>query len=265
LRTGSSPNLCNALLCGLGYGLRLLFSFRLFLGGELMLDLEGNRIGVHLVRLGCSAENLTSVRLLAGGKQDDGFDDQLADDAFLGLAQKGREQLGCGFAFLRSDASVPGDHLQPLVVEQREHLFGDEEKISLHQSDWNGGDDGLQYAHSGGVRQCLFLAALVLLRFEAGIGLRGLLLGVMNRAIRFGANPPHFALVNAFGDDGFGDELARLELRLLRFLRGVRLVRANLDVLAAGDDLAAILRLAVGSADLHYLRLGCNLLLYVRL
>ena len=39
---------------------------RFLLGGELMLDLEGNRIGVHLVRLGCGAENLTSVRLLAG-------------------------------------------------------------------------------------------------------------------------------------------------------------------------------------------------------
>ena len=123
----------------------------------------------------------------------------------------------------------------------------------------------MQYAHSGGVRQCLFLAALVLLRFEAGIGFGGLLLGVMNRAIRFGTNPPYFALVDAFGDDGFGDELARLELRLLRFLRGVRLLRLDLNILAAGDDLAAILRLAVGSADLYYLRLGCNLLLYVRL
>jgi hypothetical protein len=39
----------------------------------------------------------------------------------------------------------------------------------------------------------------------------------------------------------------------------------DLDVLAAGDDLAAILRLAMGRADLHYLRLGCNLLLNVRL
>ena len=54
-----------------------------------MLYLEGNRIGVHLVCLGCGAENLTSVRLLAGRKQDDGFDDQLADNAFLGLAEKG--------------------------------------------------------------------------------------------------------------------------------------------------------------------------------
>jgi len=61
---------------------------RLFFGGELMLYLEGNRIGVNLVRLGCGAENLSSVRLLAGRKQDDGFDDQLADNALVGLAEK---------------------------------------------------------------------------------------------------------------------------------------------------------------------------------
>jgi len=87
-----------------------------------MLDLEGNRIGVHFVRLGCGAENLSSVRLLAGRKQDDGFDDHLADNAFLGLAEKRLLAASCGFTFLCSDASVPGDHLQPLVVKQREHL-----------------------------------------------------------------------------------------------------------------------------------------------
>jgi hypothetical protein len=87
--------------------------------------------------------------------------------------------------------------LNTLVVKQWEHLFGNEEKLPLHQSDWNGVDDGLQDAHSGGVRQCLFPPAFVLLRFEGGIGLGGLLLGVMNRTIRFGANPPQFALVDA--------------------------------------------------------------------
>jgi len=67
----------------LGSGPRFLFH------GEVLLDLEGNRIGVHLVGLGCGAEDFTSVRLLAGRKQDDGFDNQLADYTFLGLAEKG--------------------------------------------------------------------------------------------------------------------------------------------------------------------------------
>ena len=38
--------------------------------------------------------------------QDDGFDDQIVKNVFLGLAEKDGEQLGCGFAFSRPDASV---------------------------------------------------------------------------------------------------------------------------------------------------------------
>ena len=72
--------LWNGLRLDLGAGPRFL------LRGEFMLDLEGNRIGVHFVRLGCCTENLSSVRLLAGRKQDDGFDNHLTDNAFLGLA-----------------------------------------------------------------------------------------------------------------------------------------------------------------------------------
>jgi hypothetical protein len=68
-----------------------------------------------------------------------------------------------------------------------------------------------------GVRQCLFSAAFVLLRFEAGIGLGVLVLRVMNGAIRLGANLPHFALVDTLGDDGLDDVLARLELRHFAF------------------------------------------------
>ena len=87
----------------------------------------------------------------------------------------------------------------------------------------------------------------------------------MNRAIGFGTDPPHFALVDTVGDDGLGDEPARFELRPFRLFRGVGLLRLDLNILAAGDDLAAILCLAVGRADLDNLRLRCNLLLDVRL
>jgi hypothetical protein len=63
LWTGSSPKLCNALSFWLCHCLRLLFASGFVLRGELLLDLEGNGIGVHLVRPGCGAENLTAVRL----------------------------------------------------------------------------------------------------------------------------------------------------------------------------------------------------------
>jgi len=62
-------------LCGLGLlrGFRLRFRNgfrwgllgepRFLLGGELMLHLEADGIGVHLVRLGCGLEHLSAVRL----------------------------------------------------------------------------------------------------------------------------------------------------------------------------------------------------------
>jgi len=59
---------------------------------------------------------------------------------------------------------------------------------------------------------------LLLLRFEAGIGFRRLLLGMMYRGW-LGANLPQFALVDAIRHGGIGGVLARLELRPLRLLR----------------------------------------------
>jgi type IV secretory pathway TraG/TraD family ATPase VirD4 len=56
----------------------------------------------------------------------------------------------------------------------------------------------------------------------------------MDGAIGLGADLPYFALVEAIRDDGLGGVLARLELRPLRLLRGVGLLRPDLDVLVAG-------------------------------
>ncbi len=119
-------------------------------------------------------------------------------------------------------------------------------------------------AQPGCVRQCLFAAAFVLFRFEAGIRFRRLLLGMMDGAFGLGADLPQFSLVQTIGNDSLGGVLARLELGPFCLFRGVRLLRPNLDVLAASDDLAAFLPLAVGRADLYKFRLRGNLLLDVR-
>jgi hypothetical protein len=71
-------------------------------------------------------------------------------------------------------------------------------------------------------------------------------------------------LASAFVDC-LGGVSARFELRPFCFLRGVGLVRPDLDVLAAGNNLAAFRLLAVGRADLHKLRVRGDLLLNVRL
>ena len=86
----------------------------------------------------------------------------------------------------------------------------------------------------------------------------------MDGAIGLGANLPQFSLTQTIRNDGLGGVLARLEVRPFCLLRGVGLLRPDLDVLAASDDLAAFLLLSVGRADLYKFRLRGNLLLDVR-
>jgi hypothetical protein len=69
----------------------------------------------------------------------------------------------------------------------------------------------LEDAHPGGIRQHFFTAALLLLCLEAGIGFGRLLLGVMDRAIRLGADLANLPFVDTVGDDGLGGVLAGLE------------------------------------------------------
>jgi Alginate export len=119
-------------LCGLP---RLLFRV------ELPLDLESHGIGTYPVHLRGGAERLAAIRLSSGREQNHRFDNQLADCAFISLADEGGKQLGDVFAVLRLDVSVPRDHLQPLLVQQWEQLLGNEKKVALHQSDWDGRND----------------------------------------------------------------------------------------------------------------------------
>ncbi len=118
--------------------------------------------------------------------------------------------------------------------------------------------------HSDCVRKCFLAAALLLLGLEAGIGLRYLLLGMVNGAGRLGANLPQFALLDAVRHDGLGSVLARFELGPSRLLRRVGLLLANFDVLVARDGLLAFRLLLVCRADLDKIGLGDNLRLYVR-
>jgi hypothetical protein len=65
-----------------------------------------------------------------------------------------------------------------------------------------------------------------------------------------------FALVDALRDDGFGGELARLELRSGRLFFAGGLVGTDFDVLVTRQGDAAFLLLAIGRADLHELGLS---------
>jgi hypothetical protein len=108
-------------------------------------------------------------------------------------------------------------------------------------------------------------AALLLLGFEAGIGLRRLLFRMVNRAVWLGANLPQLALVDTVRHNGFGRVLARFELRPLRLLRRIRLLLPDFDVLVARDCLFTLGLLLVCRADLDKLRFRGDLGFYMRI
>ena len=112
--------------------------------------------------------------------------------------------------------------------------------------------------------ECFLAAAPLLVGVAFGIAHGGLLLGVMHRAICLSANLAEFALLAAFGNNGLGSVLARLEFRPFRFLRRVGLLLPDFDVLVARDGLFAFGLLLVCRTDLDKLRFGGDLGLYVR-
>jgi hypothetical protein len=73
----------------------------------------------------------------------------------------------------------------------------------------------------------------------------------MNGASGIGADLMNGANLAALCDDGFRHGLASLEFWTPRFFLRLRFVVANGNVLVAGQNLAAFLRLAIGGADLN--------------
>jgi len=80
----------------------------------------------------------------------------------------------------------------------------------------------------------------------------------MHRAICLGANLAEFALLAAFGDNGLGGVLARLELRPGRLFFRPGLLLPDFDILVARNGGAAFLLLAIARADLYQLRFRCD-------
>ena len=87
-----------------------------------------------------------------------------------------------------------------------------------------------------------------------------LLLRMVHRAGRIGADLVNGADIATLGDDGVRRELASLELGTLGLFLRFGFFVADSGVLVSRQDLAAFLLLAVGAADLHKLRLRCDLL-----
>ena len=82
------------LLHGFGLGLLngLLRGLRFLLGGELLLDLEGDGVGVHLIDSGGIMKHLRGI-VPGGHVKDGGFHQHFAQHALFGTAQVRGKQL----------------------------------------------------------------------------------------------------------------------------------------------------------------------------
>jgi hypothetical protein len=107
-----------------------------------------------------------------------------------------------------------------------------------------------------GNRSLSTLTLFLHLRFRVIRDLLRTRLGVMHRAGWLRAYLANLALVDTFGHDGFGGELARLELRSGRLFFAGGLVGTNFDVLVTRQRRTALLLLSIGRADLYELGLG---------
>src|SRR6202041_1922558 len=88
-------------------GFRLGFLFGLRFGGELLLYLEGNRIGVYLVNRGCLAESIRSVAT-PRCKDDTDLDEQARERSLISTAEEGGKQLVEHFGFpIFADTAPP--------------------------------------------------------------------------------------------------------------------------------------------------------------
>ena len=159
------------------------------------------------------------MRRSAGGRVENGdLYQQATQRSLLGTAQVGRKQLRDRVAVLRLlDAALTGDNLQTAFVQQCRQPLDHKKQVALHQPHRNRCDDGGKYAESCRLGECFLAAALLLARrstWASAIGWSASWGDAPGNLA--GANLAEFALLAAFGDDGLGGVLARLELRPLR-------------------------------------------------
>ena len=99
---------CSALLHGVCWGLGRgpLRSLRFVLGGKLLFHFGCDGVYIHLVELGGFLEELAGVVHSACRVENDDLHQQASENAFLGLADEGRKQLGrcVGRGFRLADA-----------------------------------------------------------------------------------------------------------------------------------------------------------------
>ena len=202
------------------YGRGFLHGLGLVLRGELLLDLRRDCGHVHLVELGGLAECLTGFVGRVSRLQNGHFNLQASEGAFVGLAKKGRKQLGrcVGSVVGLAEVVLTQNNGQAAFVLDRGETLDHKQKIAFHQANGYRCADGAQDTQAGDLGDGFLAAALLLFGLDGRIGSGLLLVRVMNGAIWIRTNPLGFALLAAFRHNGLGRELAGLVLRPIALL-----------------------------------------------
>src|SRR6187402_1348256 len=250
------------LLRGLGCWLCCLLC--LLLGRELLLHLEGDGFGVHLVGSGGFLEDHGGIA--PRRRQEDAcFHRQPGECAFIRTTNKRSQRFSdASIIALLPDAMLPCQHLDAVLIHDAHQLFENEEQVTLQETNGNSGAHSGEDTEASRIGDGLLLALLVLLGLPLLIVAAGWLLRMMNGAGWIGTYLVDSSNVATFGDDGLGGELAHLELGTLGVVFRLRLIVPNRGVAVPWQYRASIFLCAISCADLYQLRLRRDSLRDVR-
>ena len=256
---GSPKYLCcfTALACA--QSLRLGFPFGLRLGGELLLYL-GNRVGVHLINRGCLAESVRSVlrpvartTVTSTSRRESAPSSARRRKAVNSLSSK---SVSRSLRIPCCRASVCNCH----SFRSGTVCFRTNNKYLFMSRTGTASPMAFNTRMPVVLALACSLTLLLLFCLPFHVVAILLLLRMVHRAGRIGADLVNGADIATLGDDGVRRELANLELGTLGLFLRFGFFVADSGVLVSRQDLAAFLLLAVGAADLHKLRLRCDLL-----
>jgi hypothetical protein len=158
----------------------------LLLRGELLLHLEGDGFGVHLVGGGSFLEDHGGIAP-RGRQQDACLHHQPGERAFIRTTNKGSQRFAdASIVALLADAVLPCQHLDAVLIHDAYQLFENEEQVTLQEANGNGGAHSGEDTEAGRVGDGLFLALLVLLGLPLLIVAAGWLLRMMDGASGIG-------------------------------------------------------------------------------
>jgi hypothetical protein len=165
-------------------------SLRLFFRRELLLDLGGDGVGVHLVGRGCFAQHLRGISPRCR-QQNHGFNQSTSHGVLVRAAKVGGKSLrNAAIIPLLPDAMLPRQHLQAVFFQEACQPLDDKQEVPFHQPHRDRRANCRENSKPGDVGDGFLSAPLLLFGLELGVACAspGLLLRMVDRAGGIGAD-----------------------------------------------------------------------------